>query len=245
MKVLRNNFTLLEMLIAVIILVIVSSVVVGVFRNTLENYKKGMSYSEITEGISGVYMIMKNDLSRMRPIGDKKSVFFKVDELSFVCISETKDKKSFLELIRYKFDHDTLTRGSVKYPEDIDKISQDMFPFLNGVKDFNFSYIFEKEESKKKETDKQKSSADTNNNSNETTKENKIKNTAENDKKKKVKLPKIVNLTATIENKKIEEHFSTALYATFINSSPGTGIGSDSDKKDDKSSDSSNELQNR
>jgi len=243
MKVLRNNFTLLEMLIAVIILVIVSSVVVGVFRNTLENYKKGMSYSEITEGISGVYMIMRNDLSRMRPIGDKKNVFFKADEFSFVCIAETESKKSYLELICYKFDHDTLMRGSVNYPEEIDKMSQDMFPFLKGVKEMNFSYVFEKKERKKKKNDKKSSSS--HNNSDETKKENKIKNTAENDKKNKVKLPLIVNLTATLENKKIEEHFSTALCATFINTVPGTGTGSDSDKKDDASSDSTNQLQNR
>jgi prepilin-type N-terminal cleavage/methylation domain-containing protein len=89
----KQHFTLLELLIAVLILAVVSSVIVGVFQETLKHYTKGMIYAEISESLAGGFMVIESDLNRMLPLGDKETIFFKENSFSFIAINKTEQNK--------------------------------------------------------------------------------------------------------------------------------------------------------
>ena len=234
----KSKFTLLELLIAVLILVIISSVIVGVFRDTLLNYKKGMSYSEISQGLAGSFMVMGSDLSRMLPLGDIKTAYFKKESFSFIAISETKEKKSFLELIRYKFEKDkkSLYRAVVKYPSDIQNIDEKDIAFLEGVEELMFSYTHSKSKKKDNKSKNNDSGHDnkfekTVTNENSLNKKDNKGNKGNKGNKKKEK-PILITMSGSLKNGKIEESFITALFVTSMKGVSGSsGTSTDTEKK--------------
>ena len=221
----KQNFTLLELLIAVLILVIVSTVIVGVFRETLKNYKKGMSYSEISDSLAGSFMVMESDLSRILPLSDKENVYFKGKSFSFIAIKESEDKKSSLMLIRYKVDEQKkkLYRAAVEYPDDTQDIDGKDIAFLDGVLSMDFSYTHQKDKDKK--DDKKKSiskSADA----------GKADQAKTKNEKNKKKSPEVINVNGRIKNGNIEQDFSTAFFVTTMKASKiDAGSGTDTEKK--------------
>jgi len=240
-----KNFTLLELLIAVLILVIISSIIVGVFQTTLKNYKKGMSYNEISESLSGSFMVMESDLNRMLPLGDKKTTFFKKDSFSFIAINQNEKKKSYLELIRYKFEQDRkkLYRAVVKYPDEKKDIDTKNITFFDGLQELKFSYTFSK--SKDKKDDKKKSESNSNNNFRDSESDEEKSNNTESkiktdkDKKDETKRPTAVRMSGRAKNKIIEEDFTTAFFVTSIEAVK-SDTGTETDTDDKKNSDSGN-----
>jgi hypothetical protein len=231
----RRNFTLLELLIAVLILVIISSVIVGVFQTTLKSYKKGMSYTEISESLSGCFMVMESDLSRILPLGEKKDVFFKKKSLSFIAINETEEKKSYLELINYKIDVDEkiLYRTVAKYPADKQNTDGKDIAFMDGVRDMTFSYEF----AKSKDKDDKKKDAKNDSDSLSGVSAANGGGLGEKDDKKKdgTKSPTVVTLTGSIKNGEIEENFTTAFFVSSmkaVKSDGADGTGDDAKSKD-------------
>ena len=55
----KNKFTFLELMIAVIIFLIVSVVITAVYRTTLNAYKRGTEYSDISQSLSGTFLVME------------------------------------------------------------------------------------------------------------------------------------------------------------------------------------------
>jgi type II secretory pathway component PulJ len=208
----KQHFTLLELLIAVLILVIVSTVVLGVFRQTLMNYKKGMVYSEISESLAGVCMVMQSDLNGMLPLGDRKS---------------------YLEQIRYKIDNDTLKRAVAKFPDEKRNIDNKGIAILDGINEMGFRYIFPKSDDKKKKKgedkdkkqiitvgDKYVESSDAAEGSSEA---------KDKQKKKTIKRPLVVEIKGSLEKGNIEKNFVTSFFTAY---QKDLSTSTDTDKKD-------------
>jgi type II secretory pathway component PulJ len=232
----KQKFTLLELLIAVLILVIISTIIAGVFQETLKSYKKGMSYTEISEGLAGSFMVMKSDLNRMLPLGEKKTVLFKEKSFSFIAINETEKAKSYLELIRYKIDYDekTLYRAVVEYPANSESLDVKDIAFLDGVQDMKFSYIFPKSDDKQNGQKKDATTKSGNGTGQTVTnKENPQK--INNKKKDKIKRPAVIKMSGYLVNGKIEEKFTTAFFVSSMKGVKSSGTGTDSDKSSDSS----------
>ena len=221
----QQRFTLLELLIAVLILVIISTVIVGVFRETLRNYKKGMSYSEISDSLAGSFIVMESDLSKMLPLGDKETVYFNEKSFSFVALEESTKKKSSLTLIRYKVDEKmkVLYRSEVKYPSEKQNIDEKNIAFLDGVLTMDFSYTYQKPKDKK--DDKKK-------NTSKLAKTKKDDNTKLEEKEIKKESPKVIIVNGRVKNGEIVEDFSTAFFVTRMETGkPEIGTGTDTGKK--------------
>ena len=226
-----RDFTLLELLIAVLILVIISSVIVGVFQTTLKSYKKGMSYTEISESLAGCFMVMESDLSRLLPLGEKKNVYFKNKRLSFVAINKTEDKKSYLELIQYRIDavEKILYRAVIRYPADKQNVDGKEIVFLDGVQNMKFSYESAKSDNKK--DSKKNDSNDSNNISQMFGSNGDDLATADDNKSDSTKPPAVITISGSIKNEEIEESFTTAFFVTSMEAVKNSGTASDGAEK--------------
>ncbi len=241
----NKRFTLLELLIAVVILVIVSAVVVSIFQETLRSYKKGIAYSDISDNLSGCFMVMESDLSDLLPIEDKKNVFFKKEAFSFIALKETDKKKSFLQLIRYSYNEDEkkLYRAIVMYPADKQNLDGKDIAFCAGLESLNFNYSYtasdkQKKKSKDKDDDSemQDSSGLFDNDSNNESESgsastSSVLGKSENSKSSK-KYPSVISIAGRIKNEDVEQNFSTALFVKSMEAVKSTGTSTDSGKKD-------------
>ena len=248
----NKRFTLLELLIAVVILVIVSAVVVSIFQETLRSYKKGIAYSDISDSLSGSIMVMESDLSKLLPIKDKDNVYFKKKAFSFISLKETDKKKSFLQLIRYRYDSNEkkLYRAIVKYPADKQNIDGKDIAFCTGLESLSFNYSYAAS-GKDKETNKKDSGTGMSGSSGLFDDENTIDNEADvanlssssdkskNDKSKE-KSPSVINITGRIKSDEVEQSFSTALFVKSMEAVKSTGTSTDSEKKDNSNSQTNN-----
>ena len=244
----KHCFTLIELLIAVLILVIVSAVVLGVFRQTLKNYKKGMAYSEISAALGGSFMIMESDLTRMVPLGDKETVYFKKNEFSFVAVSHTVEGKSYLEQVRYRIGYDnTLKRAVVKFPGERRDIDSREVVLLSDIDEMYFRYIFPKKDDDKKQGSDKTKSSDKGKETSSTTKKSKYVSSSEDtkddagkssetakgssndkDKKKTIKRPIVVGMKGCLKQGNIEQYFMTSFSAAY---QKDLGTSTDTDTK--------------
>ena len=214
----KKKFTFLELMIAVIIFSIISVIIVTVFRTTIMAYKKGSSYTELFQSLSGTFLVMQRDLSKIVPIPDKDYVSFEPDNLAFIATNKTDKGYTALQLIKYEIKDNSLFRHSVKYPDDKHKIDDDPISFLEQIDKTSFSYMNEKSESNKGNKNLQSTNDNSNNGTNDQAKQAKQAKlggsgeSTKDDSDSEMKIPFAVGISGKIKNKKLEENFQTKLF---------------------------------
>jgi Tfp pilus assembly protein PilE len=245
----KKLFTLLELLIAVIIFMLVSVIVATVYNATIKAYKKGTEHIELSQSLSGTFMVMESDLQNVATINDKEMVFFKPEEFSFIATGEgnSQDKDyTYLQVIKYTIDEhmNMLFKSTARYPDDINHIDDEPVLFLENLDDAKFEYIYKKQES---DTEKSGDEKEDDNSKSENQKENDNSKVSTDDKEdsgkvKDIKIPFGIKVSGEIysKNRKLGEYFQTTVMVPFFVIQKSTD--SDSGKKDDKDNkDSKNE----
>lgn len=145
----KKFFTILELIIAIIILLIITGLLAMTFRVAMKNYNKGMIYSEITHNLTGGFILIKTDIRKIVPIADTENVFFKPQECSFITLAQDDNKQSCLDLVKYKISYDDILRANAQYPDDIRDIDNNFVVILKGLQNPQFEYLYEKTNKKK------------------------------------------------------------------------------------------------
>ena len=240
-------FTLLELLIAVMIFLIVSVIVATVFRTTIHSYRKGTEHTELTQSLSGTFMLMESDLSNLVAINDEEYVYFKPEEFSFIATGEGNsfDKDyTYLQVIKYSIDEtmNMLFKYSARYPDDVDHLDDEPVLFLENLDETKFEYMYKKEKKKEDEddadadSDKDKDKESIDASEQDDNSEISDKDDSDSAKEKDIKIPIGIKASGKIysKNRKIGEYFQTTVMVPYFVIQKSTD--SDSGKDDDKDS---------
>jgi hypothetical protein len=249
----KKLFTLLELLIAVIIFMIVSVIVATVYNTTIKTFQKGTEHTELSQSLSGTFMVMESDLRNLATINDKDAVFFKPEEFSFIATGEGSgnDKDyTYLQVIKYTIDEhmNMLLKSTARYPDDINHIDDEPVLFLENIEDTKFEYIYKKQESDTGKGDgKKEDNSASKSNENKKDDDSKISKDDEEDsgKEKNIKTPFGIKVSGEIysKNRKLGEYFQTTVMVPFFVIQKSTD--SDSGKKDNKDSKDSKDDKNK
>ena len=135
------RFTLIEVLIAMIIMTMVAALLIGAFHTGLMSYRKTNDYEMLTTSLQGALLFLRSDIKRYVPIHDD-AVCFTDTTMAFYTFS--KDPQSHLELVTYKYTGRQLSRSTVSFQgrsigdPGATPVS---FSVLNGVEKWKFSFL--------------------------------------------------------------------------------------------------------
>ncbi|MCF7791058.1 MAG: type II secretion system GspH family protein [Victivallales bacterium] len=200
----KKSFTFLELLIAVIIFLIVTVVITAVYRVVINSYKKGTEYSDLSQTLSGTFLVMKHDLLKLVRINDKDSVHFKKDKFSFIAEVKNQHDKTILQEIQYSIENNKLLRRFTEYPDSNLNTGEPVL-FLDNITETTFNYMYKKKKRKKK-----KNSSDLLNDYKKN--DNKKTNISKDDKSdSNIKIPSYITISGRIKEGELEKDFKTAL----------------------------------
>jgi prepilin-type N-terminal cleavage/methylation domain-containing protein len=107
-RVAARGFTLLEVLIAVTLLSLITSMVYANFSVGLRSYKKGMARGDLFQGARGGMRLMEADLARMIP-GKGGDTMFSSSSVAFNALQEGVETR--MVRVTYTVSGGTLSRG--------------------------------------------------------------------------------------------------------------------------------------